>query len=276
VRRVERRSFAERYRSLLIGGVVVLAAAVVLSLLVVRSAQGAYTCSIQWEPAATASPAAGATARIGYLQDDMGNIHAVDKPQRYTFCPPASGNHYNQPGTLGPITPRVYRPTDSIGPPNWIHNLEHGGLVVLYRGDSEGATEAGLQTFRNFFDAFPASSICQIPGGRLSPTIARFDDMKWPYAALLWDRVLPLEEWDPDLVTQFYLTEAETLDSNGQFVFPPEEQCTAPSQSAAPSGSAAPSPSATSSVGPSPSTAPSVSASPAASSAAPSASPSPS
>ena len=69
----------------------------------------------------------------------MGASHEVSRPQRYTFCPPASGSHYNAAG-LGPIVPRVFGPDDSVGPPNWIHNLEHGGLVILYRGDSEGAT----------------------------------------------------------------------------------------------------------------------------------------
>ena len=44
-----------------------------------------------------------------------------------------------------------------MGPPNWIHNLEHGALVVLYRNDSTGATSAGQQAFRDFYDAFPTA-----------------------------------------------------------------------------------------------------------------------
>jgi hypothetical protein len=241
VRRTQQKSFAERYRSLLIGGVVVALAALVVGLVVTQTTKAAYTCTIEFDPAPTASPSAGTTARLGFPEDDMGNSHNVQRPQTYTFCPPASGNHYNQPGTLGPIVPRVYSPSDSVGPPNWVHNLEHGGLVVLYRGDSPGATADGQQTFRTFFETFPPSPICKVPAGRLSPVIARFDQMKWPYAALVWDRVLPLETWDPALVLQFYATESERLDANGAFVAPPETQCPAPSQSAAPSDSAAPS-----------------------------------
>jgi hypothetical protein len=255
VRHIEHRQpFIQRYRTAIIGVVIVAVAAVAVGLIFVQSTQASYTCSILFDPSPTPSPSAGASTRLGFAEDNMGALHQVSRPQRYTFCPPASGNHYNQPGVLGPIVPRVYGPSDSVGPPNWVHNLEHGAVVVLYRGDSPGATDAGQALFKQFFDTFPASPICKFPAGRLSPVIARFDDMKWPYAALVWDRVLPMNEWDPNLVLQFYATESERLDAEGAFVAPPEPQCAAPSQSAAPGGSAAPSGSAA--PGASPSAAP--------------------
>jgi Protein of unknown function (DUF3105) len=276
VRRVEHRSWFERYRSLLIGSAVALVAAVVIGLVVTQSTQAAYTCSIEWEPTPTASPSAGTTNRLGYVQDSMGALHQASRPFRYTFCPPASGPHYNASG-LGPIVPRVFGPDDSVGPPNWIHNLEHGGLVVLYRGNSPGATPEGQTAFRSFFDTFPPSPICELPAGRLSPVIARFDQMKSPYAALVWGRVLPMETWDPALVLEFYATESERLDSNGEFVAPPERQCNPPSQSPAASEPAAPSDSAAPPASASPATSASPAApSPSPSAAAPGASPSPS
>lgn len=272
VRHFEQKAFLERYRSLLLGAVFVAVAAVVIGLVVTQTTSAAHTCSIIWEPAPTASPAAGATSRLGYAQDVMISTHEVVRPQNYTFCPPASGKHLNATGQ-GPIVPRLFRPDDSVGPINWVHNLEHAGLVVLYRGDSPGATADGQQAFRTFFDTFPLSPICEVPAGRLSPVIARFDQMTWPYAALVWGRVLPLETWDPALVLQFYATESERLDADGAFVigFPPEPQCVLPSPSAAPSQPVAPSPTASGAP------AASGSGSPAASgSTAPSASPEPS
>ena len=164
----------------------------------------------------------------------MGHTHQLAPPFNYLFCPPASGNHYNQPGVLGPIQPRVYKPDDKVGPPNWVHNLEHGGMVVLYRNDSPGATAAGLAAFQQYFSKFPPSAVCKIPAGALSPVIARFDDMPHPYAALVWDRVFYMDTWDPDLVNRFYLEESERLDANGELVAPPEQQCAAPSPSVAP------------------------------------------
>jgi hypothetical protein len=253
VRHLEQKQpFIQRYRTLIIGVAVVAIVAVVGGLALVQSTQASYTCSIEFNPSPTPSPESGAGTRLGFAQDGMGASHTVSRPQRYTFCPPASGSHYNGAG-IGPITPRLYKPTDTVGPSNWIHNLEHGGLVVLYRNDSDGATEAGQAALQEFFDSFPPSPICQLPAGRVSPVIARFDSMEWPYAALVWGRVLPLTEWDPNLVLQFYANESERLDADGAFVAPPEPQCAAPSQSPTPGSSASPGASAPASPAASPS-----------------------
>jgi hypothetical protein len=84
------------------------------------------------------------------------------------------------------------------------------------------------------------------------------------YAALVWDRVLYFDTWDPDLVLRFYNTEAERLDADGALAAPIEDvtgcaaRIASPSPSTAPSGSVAPAPSG--------SAAPSAPGSPAASS----------
>jgi hypothetical protein len=186
------------------------------------STAAAYTCSNIFSPSPTPPVEPGSSIRLGFLQDDMGNSHNVQTPQNYLYCPPASGNHLNVSG-LGPIQPRVYKPTDKIGPTNWVHNLEHGGLVVLYKGDSPGATNEGQAAFKQFFDTFPASPLCGIPPGQISPVIARFDDMPHPYAVLVWGRVMYLDTWDPGLALRFFNTEAERVDSNGDLVAPPED-----------------------------------------------------
>jgi hypothetical protein len=246
--------------------VVVVVAAGAVGYLFIGATQPAYACTQIFNPSATPTIDPSSSARLGFLQDDMGNRHIAGPPVTYLFCPPASGSHMNV-ANVAPITPRVYGPNDKVGPLNWVHNLEHGGLVVLYRNDSPGATSAGLQSFRDYFSGFPASPTCHIPAGQTSPVIARFDDMPHPYAALVWDRVMYLDSWDPALVTKFYLTEAERLDANGELVAPPEKQCTVtPRPSIAPSGSVAP-----------PASAPAASGSaPAASVAVPSGSPAPS
>jgi hypothetical protein len=269
---VERRSFFERYRSLLVGGAVVAAIAVVGGLIFMQATQPAYACTKIFDPSPTPTVSPGSSTRLGFFEEDMGNSHAVSRPQRYLYCPPASGSHLNVSGQ-GPITPRVYKPSDKVGPPNWIHNLEHGGLVVLYGGDSPGATDSGIQAFQQFFDTFPPSPICQVQPGLVGPVIARFDQMPHPYAVLVWDRVLYMDTWDPALALRFFNTEAERLDKNGALVAPPEDAvgCGAKLQSAspgasepaapssAPSGSAAPSsvPSAAPSASPAPSPSPS-------------------
>ena len=272
VRSGPRKGFLERYRSALIAVAAIAVVALGVGYVFVGSTQPAYACTSQFSPSPTPPLAPESSDRLGYFQDEMGRNHLVSTPQRYLYCPPASGNHYNGAG-IGPIQPRVYRPEDRVGPPNWVHNMEHGGMVVLYRGDSPGASAAGQQAFREFFDTFPPTAICKVPAGQVSPVIARFDEMPSPYAAMVWDRVFYLDTWDPALVTKFYLTEAERLDSNGALVAPPEdvtgcgarlasEQPSAVPSASAPASapaSAAPSvaPSAAASVAPSASTQPS-------------------
>jgi hypothetical protein len=78
---------------------------------------------------------------------------------------------------------------------------------------------------------------------------ARFDDMEWPYAAMVWGRVLPLQEFDRDAILALYDTYAERTN--------PEKLCAVPSpspgESAAPSTSPAASEPAAPSASPSPS-----------------------
>jgi hypothetical protein len=260
-----RQSFLERYRSAIVTVAAVAIVAIAVGFVFLGSTQPAYACTNIFNPSPTPPLTPGSSTRLGFFEEDMGNTHVTSAGQTYLWCPPASGNHFNASG-LGPIQPRVYKPDDKVGPTNWIHNLEHGGLVVLYRNDSPGATSAGQQAFRDFAAALPPSSICKVATGVISPVVARFDDMPHPYAALVWDRVFYLDTWDPALVNQFYLTEAERLDSEGVLVAPPEKVACqgSPTPSVDPSASLVPSAAASVAPSPAPSVAPSASPEPSA------------
>jgi hypothetical protein len=66
--------------------------------------------------------------------------------------------------------------------------------------------------------------------------IARFEQMAWPYAALVWDRVLPMETVDQAAVLDFFGRYGERTN--------PEQLCQpSPSPSVSPSGSPSASPS---------------------------------
>lgn len=236
-----------RYRTLIVV-VAALAGVAVLSAFVFLSAsQPAYACSIIWTPEPTASPSPGATENLGYVQPDMGNSH-VGRGEKvtYTYCAPASGSHYNVAGA-GPITARVYGPTDNVIPQGWIHNLEHGGLVVLYQGTSEGATPEGQAKMKAFYEAFPPVPSC-------GPVLARFDQMSSPFQAILWGRVLPLETFDEARIKAFW----EQWGGRTNL----EKICPTPNQSSVPTVSSAPSAAPSTSLAPSaaPTAAPSVAA----------------
>ena len=184
----------------------------------------------------------------------MGNHHAgVGDKVTYAYCAPASGTHYNVPGVAGPIPARVYGPTDNVIPEGWIHNLEHGALVILYQGTSTGATPDGQAQLKAFFDSFPNSPRCNLPKGQIGPVIARFDQMGTPFEALAWDRVLPLQTFDTAQIMAFWNLYGERTN--------PEDLC--PSVPRAPvTQSAIPDTTGTTSAAPSTGTAPSASAAP--------------
>ncbi|MEA2620140.1 MAG: hypothetical protein QOC97_913 [Chloroflexota bacterium] len=250
-------SFMERYRTAIVvtaavAGVVLLSAFVFLS-----ASQPVYACSTIFSPQPTPAPAPGATPQLGYVQPDMGNSHvAVGEKVTYAYCAPASGSHYNASGR-GPIAARVYAPTDNVPPEGWVHNLEHGALVVLYQGTSAGATAEGQAALKAFYDSFPISPRCGLAKGQLGPVIARFDDMATPFEAIIWDRVLPLQTFDQAQILAFFNQSGERTN--------PEDQCpsiprTPVTQSALPDASGSPATSTASSAAPS--TGPSASAAP--------------
>jgi hypothetical protein len=267
-----RPSFFQRYRTPILAAAVVGVIAVLGAGLFSASTQPVFACSTVWQPTTTPTPPEGASPQPGYVQPDMGNTHVVPGTAvTYTYCPPASGSHYNAAGQ-GPLKPRLYGPDDNVIPQGWVHNLEHGALILLYRGDSPAATPEGQAALRAFYDAYPPSPVCGWPKGTsVGPVFARYDNMAWPMAALVWDRVLPLQELDTEAVLEFDRTYGEQTNRLVEDLCP--EKRVSPSPSASAPASASPGPSASASASPSASAAPSGSTAP---SAVPSGSPSPS
>ncbi len=269
VRYTPRPSFVQRYRTGIVGLAVVAAIALVGLFVFTSATQSAYACSNEWQPSPTTSPAAGASPHPGNVQPDMGNKHvAIGTRVTYTYCPPASGSHYIGTG-IGPIKPRVYGPADTAIPEGWVHNLEHGALLILYRGDGPGATDAGQAALRDFYATYPASPVCGLqPGTQVGPVFVRFDNMAWPYAAMVWGRVLPLQTLDTTAILDFDKTYGER--TNPEIICPNKYGSLPPGSSAVPSSeipstlpnSASPSAAPSSAA---PSTAPSQSAAPSAS-----------
>ena len=256
-RRYDEPSLLERFRTPIIA-IAAVAMIILVSAFVFTSASApVYACTTV---DTQQTPAEG---ELGQIQPDMGNSHVnAGDNVTYAVCPPASGKHVNRSG-FGPLTPRVYGPDDTSAPNGWVHNLEHGGLVLLYSCEQGACDEASLAELQPFFDGFPASAICQLPGGVVGPVIARFEEMPTKYAALIWNRVLYLDTLDAQQIYDFYLRYGEQVTDDGQWITPPEPQCNPPSPSPEPSASAAsPSPSAAESPAASPSGAASPSAAP--------------
>jgi hypothetical protein len=247
-----RGSFYERNRRRLLYAGLVAIIAVGAAFVYASFTTKGYVCLSQWmppDPAPTTAPSA--SPRIGYFQDDLGRTHvAAGTRVRYAFCPPASGLHYSG-AAIGPIDARFYSSSETTIPQNWIHNMEHGGLVLLYRcGSADTCDQAQQDALKSFFSTFPNSPICGVPKGTIGPVITRFDDMKYPYAALLWDEVLPLDKFDPDQIKAFFLQQGERTN-------PEKTYCAGPTASPAPSEAPTATPGASTAPTTAPTTAPS-------------------
>jgi hypothetical protein len=235
VRRPQEKTTLQRLRTPVLA-LVAIAALVGIGLYALTSATApAYACT------AVDTVAAAVGGELGQVQPDQGNGHVQAGDEvTYPVCPPASGKHFNRVG-FGPLEPQVYGPDDESLPNGWVHNLEHGGLVLLYSCDQGACDDAGIAALKTFDDDFPNSAICNLPAGTVGPVVARFEQMPTRYAALVWDRVLYLDTLDAAQAYDFYLRYGERV-SDGRFVAPPEPQCAVPSASPSAGASAEPIP----------------------------------
>jgi hypothetical protein len=73
-----------------------------------------------------------------------------DQTPTYANNPPVSGMHY-------PVWARWQKYTDVIPRGYWVHNLEHGGVVFLYRPDAPQSIKDALE---RVYDAIPLEQDC--------------------------------------------------------------------------------------------------------------------
>jgi len=180
-------------------GLLVVGGIVVLSAVLIGTPASPYTCASELQPQANA------TVANPIVTPDEGARHVVTgTPTGYASCPPASGPHYNEGGGVAPLRPAFYDQGARIGPANWVHNLEHGYVVALYRcADGQCPSSDVLSELREFVLNGPpteAATTCGYPSKVLA---ARFDDMASPFALLAWDRVLLLDTFDASVGLDF-------------------------------------------------------------------------
>lgn len=111
----------------------------------------------------------------------------------YAHDPPTSGPHYGAWAASA-----VY--DRAVDPRSFVHNLEHGWLVLLYRPDASAAAVAAL---RDFWSAPPADPFCpgaDVPRIIVSPA----PDLPTAVAALTWTRSLTGESFDRETLTAFF------------------------------------------------------------------------
>lgn len=112
-------------------------------------------------------------------------------PQRNV--PPASGPHYASRAAYGVSSAPVE-------PGAWLHALEHGGIVVLFRcGETnECSSIASRLETEVYARARPGSF------GQRKLVITPYAELPSPIAALAWGRILELQAPDAPAILAFY------------------------------------------------------------------------
>ena len=145
-------------------------------------------------------PAIGAAQEVGERMPVQPGVH-IPPPQQaqYSTNPPTSGQHYSLPGQA-PTAWGFY--DHAVQPEYWVHNLEHGGVVILYTcptpADSSCADDEHL--ISEFVSTAPKDSLFQevkivateypVPGHR--------------FAMVAWGWRLFMDSWDDAAAERFY------------------------------------------------------------------------
>ncbi|MEA2676248.1 MAG: hypothetical protein QOJ81_389 [Chloroflexota bacterium] len=158
-------------------------------------------------PTPSATPVAEPTPRLGFSTGLLGRNHVpLNTVINYAFCPPTSGDHYNDPPNHGPIRAAVYPANEEQVPGGWLHNMEHGYVVALYRcpsgvlGQGDCISQAELDQMQAFFDQVPDSVNPVCP---TKVVVARFDTMTTKFALLAWGRAFLTDTFDLDTALLF-------------------------------------------------------------------------
>ena len=118
----------------------------------------------------------------------------------YQHNPPASGPHY-------PVWLRYQAYTTAQARPYYVHNLEHGAIVLVHRPDAAPALIASLtDTFR----ALPNDAQCGHPRALLTPDPL----LTRPVAAIAANFVLEGDCVSPDAIRRFTLAHRNQAPEN--------------------------------------------------------------
>ncbi len=114
--------------------------------------------------------------------------------------PPTSGDHYSVFG-MAPA-PWGYH-DETLPPEDWVHNLEHGGVAILYNCPSGCAADQAA--IRRFVNGAPAEDKTK----EVKLIATRFVVPGHPFALVAWGWRLYLDAWDPKLAEKFYEAHAD-------------------------------------------------------------------
>jgi len=128
----------------------------------------------------------------GKQMPDAGQEHIVpDQKGVYRSYPPTSGQHWGD--TWADWT--IY--DQPVPPEAFVHNLEHGGIVLLYRCTSP--CPQLVKQLRDLYTSFPHAR-----NGKVKMVVAPDPKIKSPITILAWTWIDELPRMDRDRLLRFY------------------------------------------------------------------------
>jgi hypothetical protein len=105
----------------------------------------------------------------------------IGTPVSYDSNPPSSGPHY-------PIWAAYQAFSTPVDRRYYVHDLEHGGIVFLYKCDTADGCPGVVQTLQQAVNALPDDSLCQSAGEgiRVRAVITPDPLLDTPVAAAAW------------------------------------------------------------------------------------------
>ncbi len=90
--------------------------------------------------------------------------------------------------------------TEAVEPGNWIHALEHGGIVVLYRcATPEECSESAAALEAQVYDPARVGAF-----GERKLVITPYAGLEAPFTVLAWGRILELPALDAAQILAFH------------------------------------------------------------------------
>jgi hypothetical protein len=136
---------------------------------------------------------ASSSHTAAYSVPDEGHTHVADAvtltPKHQ---PPSSGNHYASPVAAGAYSAEI-----PAG--NWVHNLEHGYIVVVYRCSGAECADLASQA-KSIFAALPKEPKFK----EVKFVSTGYQTMKPKVAVLAWNKEQDMDALDQQLITDFY------------------------------------------------------------------------
>jgi hypothetical protein len=146
-------------------------------------------------------------------------IHVpVGTPVDYDSNPPCNGPHY-------PIWAAYQTYSSPVPRPYYVHDLEHGAIVLVYKCDQDDGCPAIVQGLQATSDAIPDDPVCTLQGEgvRVRTVITPDPLLDVPVAAAAWGWVYRADCLDLPSLKSFalahYAQAPENLCANGTTTF---------------------------------------------------------